>query len=54
MKIGWVLKNFDKFVYFFCPNTGTKFREPYQSNHVIPHRGEAATIHTHIHIVFEF
>ena len=20
----------------FCPNTGTKFREPYHSNHVIP------------------
>ena len=26
------------FVYVFCPNTGTKFREPYHSNHVIPHR----------------
>ena len=26
------------FVYLFCPNTGTKFREPYHSNHVIPHR----------------
>ena len=26
------------FVYLFCPNTGTKFREPYLSNHVIPHR----------------
>ena len=24
------------FVYVFCPNTGTKFREPYHSNHVIP------------------
>ena len=26
-------------IYFltcFCPNTGTKFREPYHSNHVIP------------------
>ena len=21
----------------FCPNTGTKFREPYHLNHVIPH-----------------
>ena len=28
----------DKFVYLFCPNTGTKFREPYHSNHVILHR----------------
>ena len=26
------------FVYLVCPNTGTKFREPYCSNHVIPHR----------------
>ena len=26
------------FVYVFCPNIGTKFREPYHSNHVIPHR----------------
>ena len=25
-------------VYLFCPNIGTKFREPYQSNHVIPQR----------------
>ena len=24
--------------YLFCPNTGTKFREPYHSYHVIPHR----------------
>ena len=24
------------FFYMFCPNTGTKFREPYHSNHVIP------------------
>ena len=24
--------------YLFCPNIGTKFREPYHSNHVIPHR----------------
>ena len=26
------------FVYLFCPNTGTKFREPYHLNHVIPRR----------------
>ena len=26
------------FAYVFCPNTGTKFHEPYHSNHVIPHR----------------
>ena len=25
-------------IYLFCPNTGTKFREPYRSIHVIPHR----------------
>ena len=24
--------------YLFCPNIGTKFRELYHSNHVIPHR----------------
>ena len=24
------------FFYMFCPNTGTKFREPYHLNHVIP------------------
>ena len=23
----------------FCPNTGTKFREPYHLNHVIPRLG---------------
>ena len=23
---------------WFCPNTGTKFRGPCHSNHVIPHR----------------
>ena len=22
--------------YMFCPNTGTKFHEPYHSNHMIP------------------
>ena len=26
------------FVYLFCPKTSTKFRDPYHSNHVIPHR----------------
>ena len=26
------------FVYLFCLNTGSKFREPYHSYHVIPHR----------------
>ena len=26
------------FVYLFCPNTGTKFGEPYHPNQVIPHR----------------
>ena len=24
----------------FCPNTGTKFRESYHSNHAIPHRDD--------------
>ena len=38
MKIGWILRKCDKFVYLFCPNTGTKFRESYHSNQVIPHR----------------
>ena len=33
-----IKKKCDKIVYLFCPNTGTKFREPYHSNHVIPHR----------------
>ena len=44
MKIGWVLKKCEKFVYLFCPNTGMKFHEPYHSNHVIPHRGFADDI----------
>ena len=34
-----IKKKKDKFAYLFCSNTGTKFREPYHSNHVIPHRG---------------
>ena len=34
-----IKKSVKKFAYLFCPNTGTKFREPYHSNHVIPHRG---------------
>ena len=33
-----IKKSVISFVYLFCPNTGTKFREPYHSNHVIPHR----------------
>ena len=33
-----IKKSVISFVYLFCPNTGTKFREPYRSNHVIPHR----------------
>ena len=33
-----IKKRVISFVYLFCPNTGTKFREPYHSNHVIPHR----------------
>ena len=32
------------FVYVFCPNIGTKFREPYHSNHVIPHRVDGTYI----------
>ena len=31
-------EKFDKFVYLFCPNSGTIFCEPYHSYHVIPHR----------------
>ena len=38
MKIGWYSEKCDQFVYLFCRNTGTKFREPYHSNHKIPHR----------------
>ena len=33
-----IKKSVISFVFLFCPNTGTKFREPYYSNHVIPHR----------------
>ena len=33
-----IMKIVISFVYVFCPNTGTKFGEPYHSNHVIPHR----------------
>ena len=33
-----IKKSVISFVYLFCPNTGTKFREPYHSNHVIPRR----------------
>ena len=38
-----IKKSVISFVYLFCPNTGTKFREPYHSNHVIPHRGSRKT-----------
>ena len=34
-----IKKSVISFVYLFCPNTGTKYHEPYHSNHVIPHRG---------------
>ena len=27
-------------IYLFCPNTDTKFREPYHLNHVIPRLAE--------------
>ena len=33
-----IKKSVISFVYLLCPNIGTKFREPYHSNHVIPHR----------------
>ena len=33
-----IKKSVISFVYLFCPNTGSKFREPNHSNHVIPHR----------------
>ena len=33
-----IKKSVISFVYLCCPNTGTKFRAPYHSNHVIPHR----------------
>ena len=38
-----IKKSVKSFVYLFCPNTGTKFREPYHSNHVIPHRETVLT-----------
>ena len=34
------------FVYLFCLNTGTKFPEPYHSNHMIPHREGAVVVVT--------
>ena len=34
-----IKKSVISFVYLFCPNTGTKFHEPYHSNHMIPHLG---------------
>ena len=39
MRISWILRICDKFVYLFCLNTDTKLCEPYHSNYVIPHRG---------------
>ena len=33
-----IKKSVISFVYLFCPNTGTKFREPNHSNHAIPQR----------------
>ena len=33
-----IKKSAISFVYLFCPNTGTKIREPNHSSHVIPHR----------------
>ena len=33
-----IKKSVSKFVYLFFPNTGTKYLEPFHSNHVIPHR----------------
>ena len=35
-----IKKNVISSVDLFCPNTGTKIREPYHLNHVIPHRVE--------------
>ena len=35
-----IKKRVISFVYLFCPNIGSKFREPNHSNHVIPHRVE--------------
>ena len=33
-----IKKSVISFVDLFCPKTGMEFREPYHSNHVIPHR----------------
>ena len=41
-----IKKSVISFVYSFCPNTGTKFREPYHSNHVIPHRDDLPVVLT--------
>ena len=32
-----IKKSVISFAYLFCRNTGTKFHEPYHSNHMIPH-----------------
>ena len=37
-----IKKSMIRFVYLCCPKTGTKFRELYHSNHVIPHRASGA------------
>ena len=33
----YIKMTINRFSYLFCPNTGTKFREPYHSYHVIFH-----------------
>ena len=45
-----IKKSVISFVYLFCPNIGTKFREPYHLNHVIPPPWEPVTIHIHVHL----
>ena len=32
---------------YFCSNTGTKFREPYHSNHLIPRLGDGLMFFIH-------
>ena len=38
----------------FCPNIGTKFREPYHSNHVIPHQDDIENYYLSFAISFIF